>query len=123
MVSGLQWVRKAAVACLMLQTETRSVLCPGGWLPLLGLSCPSCRCSRGRAAAAHRSASHLLAAAPFVGAVQTASPPLDLRKEGGENYIMMVDRGPTSNPCKFAEKVRRAAAGCSGSKQAAGCAC
>ncbi|PRW50883.1 vacuolar-sorting receptor 3-like [Chlorella sorokiniana] len=35
----------------------------------------------------------------------TASPPLDLRKEGGENYIMMVDRGPTSNPCKFAEKV------------------
>lgn len=38
-------------------------------------------------------------------AVQAANPPLDLRKEGGENYIMLVDRGPTSNPCKFAEKV------------------
>ena len=42
--------------------------------------------------------------------LQTANPPLDLRKEGGENFIMLVDRGPTTNPCKFAEKVGNATA-------------
>jgi hypothetical protein len=39
--------------------------------------------------------------------LQAATPPLDLRGDPQETYILLVDRGPNApaTPCKFAEKV------------------